>query len=59
MNAEPIAITDVQWMAKAICGDQYAVIIARRQLVLLKIRVVRNAAIEPRRTSDPKGRGRR
>jgi hypothetical protein len=52
MNAEPTASTDVQRMAKAICGDQYAdpdlydlaVTIARWQLVLLKARVVRNAA---------------
>jgi hypothetical protein len=60
MNAEPIASTDVQRMAKAICGDQYAdphlydlaVTIARWQLVLLKVRVVRNAAIEQRRTNE-------
>jgi hypothetical protein len=63
MNAEPTASTDVQRMAKAICADpdlyDLAVTIARWQLVLLKVRVVRNAAIEPRRTNDPKGRGRR
>jgi hypothetical protein len=64
-NAALTTSADITRMAKAICGDGYtdpglydlAVTIARWQLVLLKVRAVRNSAIEPQGTIDRKLEG--
>jgi hypothetical protein len=61
-NPEPTVSTDVKRMAKVICGDQHAnpelydvaVTIARWQMVLLKVRAARIAAIEGQRMTDSK-----
>ena len=65
MNAEPTVSTDVKRMANAICGNEcadpdlydLAVTIARWQIVLLKVRATRSAAIEPQNTIEPKIEG--
>ena len=64
-NAEPTVSTDVKRMANAICGNEHAdpdlydlaVTIARWQIVLLKVRAVRNAGIKPQSTIEPKLEG--
>lgn len=61
-NPEPTVSTDVKRMANAICGDQHAdpdlydlaVTIARWQLVLLKVRAARVAAVERQCMTHPK-----
>jgi hypothetical protein len=65
MNAEPTISADVKRMANAICGNEQAdpdlydlaVTIARWQIVLLKVRATRSAAIEPQNTIESKIEG--
>lgn len=62
MNAGPTISADVKRMANAIYGNEHAdpdlydlaVTIARWQIVLLKVRATRSAAIEPQNTTEPK-----
>jgi hypothetical protein len=61
-DAEPTASPAVKRMANAICGNEHgdpdlydlAVTIARWQIVLLKVRAARIAAIERQRMTHPK-----
>ena len=61
-NLEPTVSTDVKGMANAICGNKradpdlydLAVTIARWQIVLLKVRAARIAAIERQHMTHPK-----